>query len=113
MPATVSDLIVGGFGLISVISGFFGLIYPEMILEIMHLTVVDRSVRQSADYTITFLICLSIASFNIGLYYLIAVWYRWKKFYKLTVMFRFLTFFVLALTIANNSLPKCLIAVAV
>jgi hypothetical protein len=74
MIRTISDLTVFTFGLMTMLIGLIGLIQPETILKLMNFIVLDRSKRADGDHTITFLISSSVASFNMGIYYLLAAW---------------------------------------
>jgi hypothetical protein len=112
MLRTVSDLTVFVFGLMAMLVGLLGLISPETILNLMNFTVLDRSTRQDGDYTIVFLLCSSMASFNMGIYYLLAAWNQWTKFYQFTVIFRLVTVTVFTLAIKNGHAPRGFIGVA-
>src|SRR4026207_2181826 len=60
------------FGVLAFLLGFVGLIRPEWLLSILGFNVLDRAERVAGDYTLVFLIASSMASFNIGAYYILA-----------------------------------------
>ncbi|CAF0926151.1 unnamed protein product [Rotaria sordida] len=113
MIRTVSDLTIFVFGLMAISAGLFGLIRPETLLNRMNLIVLDRSTRQDGDYTIAFLLSSSMASFNMGIYYLLAAWNQWIKFYQFTVVFRLVTVAVFILAIKNGHAPEGLIGIVI
>jgi len=82
------------FGILALLFGLLGLIRPELILSVLGFDMVERESRASSDYTIVFMIASSMASFNIGVYYILAAFNDIKKFYLWTVPFRGLTFTV-------------------
>lgn len=113
MLRTVSDLTIFVFGLMAIVIGLVGLISPEIILSLMNFIVLERQTRQDGDYTIAFLISSSMASLNMGIYYLLAAWNRWKKFYQFTVVFRMLTVVVFILAIHKGYAPIGFISVVI
>ncbi len=80
------------FGALALLLGLVGLIRPEILLSLLGFTVVDRAARAAGDYTLAFMMASSMASFNMGVYYILAVMNDVKKFYGWTVPFRLLTF---------------------
>lgn len=113
MIRTISDLTIFVFGLMAILVGLLGLISPETILKTMNFIILDRSVRENGDYTIAFLLSSSVASFNMGIYYLLAAWNQWTKFYYFTVIFRLVTVTVFILAVMNDQAPKGFISVAI
>ncbi len=79
------------FGVLALLLGFVGLIRPELLLSLLGFAVLDRSTRAAGDYTLVFMIASSMASFNIGAYYMLAALNDLKPFYKWTVPFRCVT----------------------
>ena len=112
MLRTVTDLTIFVFGLMAVLAGLIGLTSPETMLSLMNFIVLGRSTRQDGDYTIAFLMSSSMASLNMGVYYLLAAWNQWTKFYQFTVVFRLLTVVVFILAIYNGHAPIGFIGVA-
>ncbi len=90
------------FGILALLLGLLGLIRPELLLSLLGFTVLDRAARAAGDYTLVFMIASSMASFNMGVYYVLAALNDLKTFYKWTVPFRCLTF--IAFTIAGLTL---------
>ena len=82
------------FGAIALLLGLLGLIRPEILLSILGFDVLDRTARAASDYTLVFMTASSMASFNMGVYYILASLNDLKSFYKWTVPFRGLTFLV-------------------
>ena len=82
------------FGILAFLFGLLSLIRPEVLLSTLGFTVLDRAERVAGDYTIVFIIASSMASFNIGVYYILAALNDMKKFYQWTVPFRCVTFIV-------------------
>jgi hypothetical protein len=82
------------FGALALLLGMVGLIRPEWTLAMLNFQVLERAARASGDYTVTFLTASSMASFNMGVYYILAVASDFKPFYRWTVPFRVVTFSV-------------------
>src|SRR5215204_5896892 len=99
------------FGVLAVLLGLLGLIRPEILLSILGFSVLDRSTRAAGDYTLVFMIASSMASFNIGVYYILAALNDMKKFYQWTVPFRCVTFVVFTTAVLTNLAPARFIAV--
>jgi len=74
--------------------------------------VLDRSVRVAGDYTLVFLIASSMASFNIGAYYILAALNDMKQFYKWTVPFRCVTPTVFTIAVLSGLAPVRFLGVA-
>lgn len=91
------------FGALALLLGLVGLLRPEVLLSLLGFDVIDRAARAPGDYTLVFMIASSMASFNMGVYYVLAALNDLKPFYRWTVPFRCLTFLVFtiaALTLA-------------
>lgn len=82
------------FGVLAILLGLVGLIRPEILLSMLGFDVIERTQRAAGDYTIVFMTASSMASFNMGVYYVFAVLNNVKIFYRWTVPFRVLTFTV-------------------
>lgn len=93
------------FGVIALLLGLFGLIRPELLLSILGFSVIDRTARAAGDYTLVFIIASAMASFNMGVYYILASLNDVKKFYLWTVPFRLVTFTVFTLTVLSGLAP--------
>lgn len=101
------------FGLLALILGGIGLIRPETTLELLNFEVIERSQRATGDYSVVFLVASSMASFNMGVYYILAALNNMKAFYWWTVPFRVVTFVVFTLVVLNDVAPQGFIGVGV
>jgi len=100
------------FGVLALLLGFLGLIRPELLLSILGFTVLDRAERVAGDYTLVFMIASSMASFNIGAYYILAALNDLKPFYKWTVLFRCVTPVVFTIAVLTGLAPVRFLGVA-
>ena len=94
------------FGILAIVLGLIGLIRPEILLSLLGFAVIERGQRAADDYTLVFMIASSMASFNIGIYYVLAAWNDVKQLYRWTVPFRILTFLVFTTTVLNGLAPN-------
>lgn len=101
------------FGAIALLLGFLGLLRPELLLSILGFSTLERATRSAGDYTLVFATASSMASFNIGVYYILAALHDMKPFYRWTVPFRFLTFLVFTTAVLTSLAPARFIAVGV
>ena len=99
------------FGVLALLLGFLGLIRPELLLSMLGFTVLDRAERAAGDYTLVFMIASSMASFNIGAYYVLAALNDMKQFYKWTIPFRCVTFVVFTTAVLTGLAPTGFIGV--
>ena len=99
------------FGALALLLGFLGLIRPEVLLSLLGFHVVDRAARAAGDYSLVFMTAASMASFNIGVYYVLAALNNMKQFYQWTVPFRFVTFVVFTIAVLTNLAPARFIGV--
>ena len=93
------------FGILAFLLGLTGLIRPEILLSILGFEVVDRAQRAASDYTIVFMTASSMASFNMGVYYIFAALNDVKIFYRWTVPFRVVTFVVFTTVVIAGIAP--------
>jgi len=100
------------FGVLALLLGLAGLIRPELLLSLLGFTVIDRAARVAGDYTLVFLIASSMASFNIGAYYILAALNDVKQFYRWTVPFRFITPTVFTIAVLSGLAPARFLGVA-
>jgi Na+-driven multidrug efflux pump len=101
------------FGVLAFVLGFIGLIRPEILLSILGFEVIERASRAAGDYTIIFMTTSSMASFNIGIYYVLAALNDVKIFYRWTVPFRTLTFIVFTSVVILGIAPQRFLGVAI
>ena len=93
------------FGSLAILLGLVGLIRPEILLSILGFEIIDHVQRAAGDYTITFMTASSIASFNMGIYYVFAAMNDVKIFYRWTVPFRTLTFIIFSALVIAEAAP--------
>ena len=99
------------FGILALLLGLLGLIRPEVVLSLLGFTVLDRAARVTGDYTLVFVIAASMASFNMGVYYILAAFNDMKQFFLWTVPFRLVTFTVFTITALTHLAPTRFILV--
>lgn len=101
------------FGILAFLLGIIGIIRPEVLLTILGFEVIERAARASADYTMTFMTASSMASLNMGIYYMLAALNDVKIFYRWTVPFRILTFIVFTTIVILGIAPLKFIGVPI
>jgi hypothetical protein len=101
------------FGVLAFLLGLTGLIRPEVLLSLLGFDVVERAQRSAGDYTIVFMIASSMASFNIGIYYVLAALNDVKIFYRWTVPFRMVTFVVFTSVVMLGIAPNRFLGVGI
>jgi len=101
------------FGALALLLGLLGLIRPEILLSILGFDVLARAARDAGDYTLVFMTASSMASFNMGVYYIFSSLNDLKQFYKWTVPFRGLTFIVFTSVVLTGIAPTRFIAVGI
>ena len=93
------------FGVLAFALGLVGLVSPETVLKLLGFEIIERTHRIAGDYTLTFMAASSMASFNIGIYYVLAALNDLKKFYLWTVPFRVVTFTVFSILVVTGTAP--------
>lgn len=101
------------FGILAILLGLVGLIRPEILLSILGFEVIDRAQRAASDYTIVFMTASSMASFNMGIYYVFAAINDINIFYRWTVPFRTITFIVFTTLVIFGIAPLKFIGVGI
>ena len=101
------------FGILAFLLGLVGLIRPEILLSILGFEVVERAQRAASDYTIVFMTASSMASFNMGVYYIFAALNDVKIFYRWTVPFRVVTFIVFTTVVIAGIAPMKFLGVGI
>lgn len=101
------------FGVLALALGLIGLLRPEFILTVMGFQVLERANRVPGDFTLVFVTASSMASFNMGIYYVLAAWSNLKAFYTWTVPFRVVTFIVFSATVLARLAPSAWLGVAI
>jgi hypothetical protein len=74
---------------------------------------IDRAARIEGDYTLVFMTASSMASFNMGVYYILAALNNFKAFYRWTVPFRILTLTVFTLVVMMGLAPTRFLGVGI
>ncbi|GAB1471360.1 hypothetical protein MASR2M66_22380 [Chloroflexota bacterium] len=101
------------FGVMAFLLGALGIIRPELQLSMLGFEVAARAARASSDYTLTFMTAASMASVNMGIYYVLAALNDVKIFYRWTVPFRTLTFIVFTTIVIVGIAPLKFIGVGI
>jgi Na+-driven multidrug efflux pump len=101
------------FGILAFLLGLTGLIRPETLLSLLGFEVVERAQRAASDYTIVFMTASSMASFNMGVYYVFAALNDVKIFYRWTVPFRVVTFVVFTTVVIAGIAPMKFLGVGI
>ncbi len=101
------------FGILAFLLGLAGLIRPEILLSLLGFEVVERAQRAASDYTIVFMTASSMASFNMGVYYVFAALNDVKIFYRWTVPFRVVTFVVFTTVVIAGIAPMKFLGVGI
>lgn len=112
LPRSAAGWTVAVFGAIALVLGAVGLILPEALLTVLGFEVLDAAARADGDHTRTFLAASSMASFNMGVYYLLAAATHWQPFFRFTVFFRLLTCLVFSLLVLTGTAPGRFLSVA-
>lgn len=92
--------------------GAAGLVWPDAVLTGLGFTTLDPEQRAAGDHTRVFLAASSMASLNMGVYYVVAAATEWRPFYRFTVAFRLLTFTVFTLLVLLDVAPARFLGVA-
>lgn len=100
------------FGILALLLGLVGILRPEALLSLLGFTVVDRIARPAGDYTLVFMIASSMASFNMGVYYILAALNNVRQFYKWTAIFRYITPAVFTIAVLKGLAPTRFLGVA-
>ena len=110
LPRSGAGWTMAVFGVLALLLGALGLIWPEAQLRMLGFE--TPAERAPGDYTGTFLTASSMASFNMGVYYLLAAATEWRPFYRFTVWFRLVTFTVFSIAVLTEVAPGRFFSVA-
>ena len=94
---------IAAFGLAALLLGAVGLVSPAALLASMGFTHDGTAARAADDYTLVFARTSAMASFNMGVYYLLAAAKDWTAFFAFTVAFRLVTFTVFTALVLTAS----------
>lgn len=112
-PRSLTGWTIAVFGVLALLTGGAGLIVPEALLALLGFEVLDAAERAPADNTLAFFTASSMASFNMGVYYLVAAVTDWQPFFRFTVVFRLVTFVVFTSLVLTDTAPGRFLGVAV
>lgn len=101
------------FGFLAFVLGIIGLKNPKTLLKQMGFTAVDPQVRADHDYTPVFVMTSSMASTNMGIYYMLAALLNVRQFFTWTVPFRVATFVVFTTAVLKKQAPLKFLTVPV
>ena len=101
------------FGVLAFVLGLIGLVSPETLLTLLGFEIIERSQRLAGDFTLTFMAASSMASFNIGVYYVLAALNDLRQFYLWTVPFRAVTFTVFTILVVSGIAPGRFLGVGI
>ncbi|NLU80302.1 hypothetical protein HCA58_18335 [Micromonospora sp. HNM0581] len=110
LPRSVAGWTIAVFGVLALAMGAVGLLWPEALLRMLGFEIPPS--RAPGDYTGVFVTASSMASFNMGVYYLLATATEWRVFYRFTVVFRLVTFTVFTLAVLADVAPGRFFGVA-
>ncbi len=101
------------FGFLAFVLGLVGLKNPNALLKQMGFTAVSPQDRADHDYTHVFVLSSSMASTNMGIYYMLAALLNVRCFFTWTVPFRMVTFSVFSTAVFKKYAPVKFLMVAV
>jgi hypothetical protein len=101
------------FGFLAFVLGLVGLKNPQTLLKQMGFTAVPPQERADHDYTHIFVMTSSMASTNMGIYYMLAALFNVRRFFYWTVPFRIVTFSVFTTAVFKKYAPVKFLMVAV
>ncbi|MCX4389028.1 hypothetical protein OG777_19145 [Micromonospora peucetia] len=110
LPRSAAGWTIAVFGVLALVMGAVGLVWPEALLRLLGFEV--PATRAVGDHTGTFLTASSMASFNMGVYYLLATATEWRPFFRFTVVFRLVTFTVFSIAVLADIAPGRFFGVA-
>ncbi|MEU4773758.1 hypothetical protein [Micromonospora sp. NPDC023644] len=110
LPRSAAGWTIAVFGVLALLMGAVGLVWPEALLRLLGFEVPET--RAVGDHTGTFLVASSMASFNMGVYYLLATATEWRPFFRFTVVFRLVTFAVFSIAVLADVAPGRFFGVA-
>ena len=112
LPRTAAGWTIAIFGIMALLSGVVGLVSPDSTLSGLGFETLAPGERAAGDYTRVFIAASSMASLNMGVYYLLAAATEWRPFFLFTVPFRLLTFTVFTALVLTDVAPGRFFTVA-
>lgn len=111
-PRSAAGWTIAIFGVMALLSGVVGLVSPDTTLGGLGFETLAPGERAPGDYTRVFLAASSMASLNMGVYYLLAAATEWRPFFVFTVPFRLVTFTVFTTLVLTDVAPGRFFTVA-
>ncbi|WP_433788706.1 hypothetical protein [Actinoplanes sp. CA-252034] len=105
LPRSVAGWTIAVFGLMAAVFGTVGLVSPQTVAAGAGFGALSGDGRVFATAS-------SMASLNMGVYYLVATATEWRAFFRFTVPFRLLTFTVFTLLVVTEVAPAAFFGVA-
>eukprot|EP00930_Biecheleria_cincta_P065405 TRINITY_DN51173_c0_g1_i1.p1 TRINITY_DN51173_c0_g1~~TRINITY_DN51173_c0_g1_i1.p1 ORF type:complete len:139 (+),score=18.54 TRINITY_DN51173_c0_g1_i1:40-417(+) len=99
------------FGVCATSLGVVALFKPNVMLWNLGVEPVDK--RSHDDYTILFIRMAAMAAFNMGAYYCYMAFHEEKRFFQITVPFRFVTCAVFTALYVDGSAPAGVLGIAI
>ncbi|MCB8974284.1 MAG: hypothetical protein H6654_12060 [Ardenticatenaceae bacterium] len=99
------------FGFLAFVLGVLGLKDHKTLLKQMGFTAIEPEDRADHDYTHVFVMTSSMASTNMGIYYMLASLLNVRQFFTWTVPFRVVTFVVFTTAVLKKQAPLKFITV--
>jgi hypothetical protein len=112
LPRTAAGWTIAIFGVMALLSGVVGLVSPDTTLSGLGFETLAPAERAAGDHTRVFMAASSMASLNMGVYYLVAAATEWRPFFLFTVPFRLLTFTVFSVLVLTDVAPGRFFTVA-
>ncbi|MFV2009536.1 MULTISPECIES: hypothetical protein [unclassified Micromonospora] len=112
LPRSVSGWTVAVFGAMALLLGAVGLAQPDVLFVLLGFDTLPTGERAAGDYTRTFMAASSMASFNMGVYYLLAAVTDWRPFFLFSVIFRLVTTVVFTVVVVAEVAPVRFVGVA-
>ncbi|MEV0902732.1 hypothetical protein [Actinoplanes sp. NPDC049802] len=106
VPRSIAGWTIAVFGAMAAVFGVVGIASPATVAASVGYDSLDGAGR-------TFATASSMASLNMGVYYLVATATEWRPFFRFTVPFRLLTFTVFSSLVATGVAPGGFLGVAV
>jgi hypothetical protein len=105
LPRSLSGWTMAVFGAMAFVLGLVGLVAPDVQLAMLGFVSVDPGQRSPGDYTRVFMTASSMASVNMGVYYVLAAAVDFRAFFFWTVPFRVVTFTVFTTLVLTGVAP--------
>jgi hypothetical protein len=105
LPRSLAGWTIAVFGVMAALFGIIGLVSPQTVATGAGFGTLSPDGRVFATAS-------SMASLNMGVYYLVAVVTEWRPFFRFTVPFRLLTFTVFTTLVVTDVAPGDFLSVA-